>query len=191
MEILIAEDEDVDRELLVAALQQLGHGVVVTENGRQAWEIFQQREDLRMLISDWLMPEVDGLELCRRVRVARRPHYTYVVLLTIMSGKSRYMEGMDAGADDFISKPFDPDLLAARLRVAERILNLHQEVRQLESLLPICSYCKKIRDERERWWPIEKYIGQRTATDFSHGICPECYANIAEPDLERWKKERR
>lgn len=190
MNILIAEDEKVDQEILVATLRKLGHETMVTENGKQAWEAFRQRREIRMLIADWMMPEMDGLELCRRVRAARRPYYTYIAMLTAKRGKMNLLEAMDAGVDDFISKPFDPDLLAARLRVAERVLNLHQEVRQLERLLPICSYCKKIRDEQGSWWPIEQYISSRAGTDFSHGICPDCYENIAEPDMDRWERRR-
>ena len=190
MKILIAEDEPVDREILIQALRQLGHEVIVAENGREAWDIFQEREDTQVVISDWLMPNLDGLELCRRIRAEQRPHYIYIILITILSGKRSYMRGMDAGADDFITKPFDPDQLEARLCVAERILELRYEVAQLESLLPICSYCKKIRDEEDVWWPVEEYIGRQTGTDFSHGICPHCYESVVKPELERWKEER-
>ena len=190
MKILIAEDEPVDREILIQALRQPGHEVVVAENGREAWEVFEQQEDIQVAISDWLMPDLDGLELCRRIRAEKRPHYIYIILITILSGKRSYMRGMDAGADDFLTKPFDLDQLVARLRVAARILTLQREVNQLESLLPICSYCKKIRDEEDVWWPVEEYIGQQTGTDFSHGICPECYESVVKPELERWKEER-
>ena len=190
MKILIAEDEPVDREILIQALRQLGHEVIVAENGREAWDIFQEREDTQVVISDWLMPNLDGLELCRRIRAEQRPHYIYIILITILSGKRSYMRGMDAGADDFITKPFDPDQLEARLCVAERILELRYEVAQLESLLPICSYCKKIRDEEDVWWPVEEYLARRTGTDFSHGICPHCYESVVKPELERWKEER-
>ncbi|MBI4641265.1 MAG: response regulator, partial [Candidatus Tectomicrobia bacterium] len=92
-------------------------------------------------------------------------------------------------ADDFITKPFDEDQLAARLRVAERILGLQEEVKQLEGLLPICSYCKKIRDESDTWVQIEHYIATRTDAFFSHGICPECLETRVKPELEQFKKE--
>ena len=147
MRILIAEDDTVSRLLLDTTLKKLGHDVIATENGRDAWGVFQQ-EHIPIIISDWMMPDIDGLKLCRMVRAENRTKYTYFILLTALGGKGSYLTGMDAGADDFITKPFDKDQLTARLRVAERILQLQSEVKQLEGLLPICMYCKKIRDER-------------------------------------------
>ena len=93
---------------------------------------------------------------------------------------------MDAGADDFLRKPLDRDELAARVRVAERILGLYSEVKELESLLPICSYCRKIRDASDRWHDIEAYISNCTETSFTHGICPECYESRIEPQLRQF-----
>jgi two-component system cell cycle response regulator len=121
MKVLIAEDDRDSRELLSWLLEKLGYEVIATENGRQAWDVFR-KEKFRLVISDLLMPDVDGLELCRRIRSMSTPKYTYVILLTALIGKKDYLEGMDAGADDFVTKPFDPDELKARLKVAERII---------------------------------------------------------------------
>src|SRR5215469_14100320 len=121
MKVLIAEDDRDSRELLSWLLEKLGYQVVATENGKQAWDAYR-RDYFRLVISDLLMPDVDGLELCRRIRSFKPSKYTYVILLTALIGKRDYLEGMEAGADDFITKPFDPDELKARLRVAERIL---------------------------------------------------------------------
>jgi two-component system cell cycle response regulator len=120
MKVLIAEDDRDSRELLSWLLEKLGYIVVATENGQKAWDAFCH-ERFRLVISDLLMPEMDGLELCRRIRASRPDKYTYIILLTALIGKKDYLEGMDAGADDFVTKPFDPDELKARLRVAERI----------------------------------------------------------------------
>jgi DNA-binding response OmpR family regulator len=125
MKILIAEDYRDSRELLNWLLQKLGYQVIATENGRQAWEAYQGGR-FRLVISDLLMPEVDGFELVRRIRAAKQPKYTYVILLTALIGKKDYIEGMSAGADDFMTKPFDPEELMARLRVAERIIALQE-----------------------------------------------------------------
>jgi len=122
----------------------------------------------QLIITDWMMPKVDGLDLCRMIRSHVQEKYAYVIFLTALTGKKYYYEGMEAGADDFLNKPVDMDELTARLRVAERILSLHTEVAQLEGLLPICSYCKKIRDEKDTWQPIEGYISTRTEATFSH-----------------------
>ena len=127
MKILIAEDDRDSRELLCWILEKLGFQVVATENGKEAWEVFR-RGRFRLVISDVLMPEIDGLELCRRIRKHKQSKYTYLIMITALIGKKDYLEGMDAGADDFVTKPFDPDELKARLRVAERIISFQEQV---------------------------------------------------------------
>jgi signal transduction histidine kinase len=131
MKILIAEDDATSRTILTHVLTQLGHEVAAVADGVEAWAIFQ-KEHVPLLISDWMMPGMDGLELCRRIRAERRAKYTYIVLLTVLDGKQNYLEAMEAGTDDFISKPFDVDQLHARLRVAARILGLQTELREME-----------------------------------------------------------
>lgn len=128
MKILIADDDTTSRLVLGATLAKLGHAVTSVENGRQALEAWRQ-EQHTLVISDWMMPELDGLELCRLIRTEPALEYTYILLLTSMAGRGRYLDGMRAGADDFISKPYDEESLAARLHVAERILALHQTLR--------------------------------------------------------------
>jgi phosphoserine phosphatase RsbU/P len=184
MNILVAEDDAVARQLLVALLQAAGHSPTAVENGHDAWGAWLLARS-RVVISDWQMPEVDGLELCRRVRRQPGESYTYFILLTSRSGKQSYLAAMDAGVDDFITKPIDPDELKARLQVAERILGLREELHALEGLLPICSYCKRIRDDQDNWSPLEGYIEKRSEAQFSHGICPECYAKYVQPQLDR------
>jgi len=137
------------------------------------------------------MPEMNGLELCRQIRALQKDRYTYIILLTAKGSKESCIEGLNAGADDFITKPFDSEELEARLQVAERIVGLRTHVMQLESLLPICMYCKKIRDKEEHWVPIESYISDRTASVFSHGCCPECVAKYIEPELAALEAEAR
>jgi two-component system cell cycle response regulator len=127
MKILIAEDDTTTRLIFGATLRKMGHTVTAVEDGGKAWKAWQQ-EEYSLLISDWIMPEIDGLELCKRIRAQPSLQYTYIILLTSMDGKGSYLEGMDAGADDFITKPFDEEQLAARLRVAERIIALHQKL---------------------------------------------------------------
>lgn len=173
MKILIAEDDIVSRRLLENVLTRLGYEVISAENGRQAWTTFLA-ENPRVVITDWMMPEVDGPELCRKIRSDSRFQYTYILMLTALGGKKFYLEGMQAGADDFVTKPFDSDELAVRLKAAERILDLQAEVSVLTGLLPTCSFCKSIRDENQQWQPIEQYVESRTDTTFEHTICPEC-----------------
>jgi sigma-B regulation protein RsbU (phosphoserine phosphatase) len=180
--LLIAEDEPVTQLRLAAALKGMGHEVTVAADGQEAWADLQLGH-YAIVISDWQMPKLDGPELCRRVRARGGERYTYLILVTATGGKQRYLEGMEAGADDFITKPIDFDELRARLNVAERILGLRQHVQQLEGLLPICAYCKRIRDGAERWQPIEQYVEKRSDALFSHGICPDCYEKHVKPQL--------
>ena len=184
MRILVVEDDLDAREMLRLLLQMDGHNVVTANNGNAGWDEFQQSR-FSVVISDWMMPEGDGLELCRRIRELESPHYTYILLLTALQGKARYLEGIHAGADDFVSKPYDPELLRSRLMVAERILQLENRVKHLEGILPTCMYCKKIRDEGNRWISIERYISQRSRASFSHGVCPDCYEGIVKPELDK------
>jgi PleD family two-component response regulator len=132
MKVLIADDDDISRLLLGSALTNLGHDVWEATNGREAWNVWEGGE-FPFIISDWVMPDLDGLEFCRRIRAERRADYTYTILLSSHSGKRNYLEAMSAGADDFITKPFEKDALAARVRVAERILGLHANLRAANS----------------------------------------------------------
>ena len=189
LKILAVEDDAVSRTVLQAALRKLGHEVVVADSGQAGWEALQ-RDPVRVVVSDWTMPGVDGLELCRRVRRRDDADYVYFILLTARDATAANQnEAADAGVDDFLSKPLDFPELWMRLRVAERILRYTTQVRQLEELLPICSYCKKIRDDRNYWQQIEAYISERTGSDFSHSVCPDCYKGVVLPQLEELRSE--
>jgi CheY-like chemotaxis protein len=128
MNTLIADDDDITRLLLSSALTKLGHTVCAATNGREAWDAWHSGA-FPFIISDWMMPDLDGLEFCRRIRAEPCADYTYIILLTSRSGKTNYLEAMTAGVDDFITKPFEKDAFAARVRVAERILGLHASLR--------------------------------------------------------------
>src|SRR5437667_2000930 len=182
--VLVVDDDAVSSAQLGALAKAAGYDVKSAYDGREAWELLQLAR-IPIVISDWYMPEMDGPELCRRIRSRVREPYVYFILVTARGGKQQYLAGMEAGADDFIAKPVDPDELRARLKVAERILGLRKEIEQLEVLLPICSYCKRIRNDRDVWKSLEDYIEEHFATQFSHGICPDCYTKYVQPQLDR------
>ena len=119
MKVLIAEDDPVSSYVLAARIKKMGHDVLVTENGREAWTVYQQ-EHPRLVITDWMMPEMNGVELIRLIRNADSNLYTYVILLTALSGRAHYLEGMNAGADDFVTKPLEADGHCRRPRVPLR-----------------------------------------------------------------------
>ena len=189
MRILVAEDDNALRLVLTAKLKKMGYEVIVAEDGEYAWQAYRMYYP-QLVLTDWMMPKVHGLELCRLIRGYHLEKYTYIIMLTSLSGKKNYLEGMNAGADDFLNKPVDMDELTARLHVAERILNLHTTVRQLEGLLPICAYCKNIRDEKNEWHPIEAYISRRSDASFSHGCCPKCVELFLKPQLEEIQRAK-
>ena len=188
MNILIAEDDPVSRRLLQAALVKWGHDVTTAADGQEAWLILQQDNAPSLVILDWMMPVLDGVEVCRKLRTLPGRQSTYAILLTSKIEKEDIIRGLEAGADDYVAKPFDPGELRARVKVGERVLALqsaladrvkeleaalHRE-KQLQGLLPICSYCKKIRDDRNYWHQVETYMVKHAAVRFSHGVCPDC-----------------
>lgn len=192
MKILIAEDETISRRLIQASLVKWGYEVQVTVNGREAWEALQLPNAPALVILDWLMPELDGLEVCRRLRQTPGRESSYILLLTAKGGKEDIIQGLEAGADDYVTKPFDAGELKARVQVGARVVGLQSKlsqnikeltaalssVRQLQGLLPICAYCKKIRDDQNYWHKVENYIGSHADVRFSHGVCPECTAKL-------------
>jgi DNA-binding response OmpR family regulator len=173
MRILLADDDVFSRTLLSSTLRRLGHDTVAVANGQEAIDAYRNRY-FPMVISDWMMPELDGLDLCRLIRAEENPKYTYIMLLTVMEGTQSHLDGLAAGADDFITKPFNEDVLIARILVGERIVNMHNVNRKLAQLIPICSYCKKARNDSDYWQRMDDFLLQQTSRQLTHGICPEC-----------------
>jgi sigma-B regulation protein RsbU (phosphoserine phosphatase) len=187
MKILIAEDEKISRKILEVTLIKASHDVVAVEDGVKALDSVQ-KEAPDMLITDWMMPDLDGVELCRRVRSLNLSSYVYIIVLTALTQREKIIEGLDAGADDYITKPFERTELLARVRAGERVIQLERslrqknkelsealaQVKQLKGLLPICMFCKKIRNDENYWQKVEEYLAEHTGADFSHSICPEC-----------------
>ena len=188
MKILIADDDRTSLRLLEAALVKWGYEVTATNNGEEAWQQLQRPDAPSLLILDWMMPLLDGVEICRRIRALPGRQAPYIILLTGKLDKLDVVKGLEAGADDYVTKPFDPGELRARVHVGTRVLTLQaaladrvQEleeaitrVTQLHGLLPICCYCKKIRDDGNYWHQVESYIASHAEVKFSHGICPDC-----------------
>jgi len=192
MKILIAEDDPVSRRLLQATLNKWGYQVTITANGKEAWQALQTPEAPSLLILDWLMPEMDGVEICREARRSPAHKSAYIILLTSRGSKEDIVKGLEAGADDYVTKPFDHGELRARVQVGSRVVQLQSaladrvreleealsSVKTLQGLLPICCYCKKIRDDGNYWHRVESYIAGHANVRFSHGICPDCSAKL-------------
>jgi len=188
MRILVADDDSTSRLVISTLLSKWGHEPIIACDGTQAWEAIQQPEAPRLAILDWMMPGMDGLELCRKIRGRKSSEPIYIILLTALSLKADIVKGLEAGADDYVSKPFNNDELRARIEAGRRIIELQEtlaqkirdleealsHIRTLQGLLPICMYCHKIRSDKESWQRIEGYIETHSNAKFSHGICPDC-----------------
>jgi len=204
MRILVAEDSHVSRFLLDAHLKSWGHDPVVTADGAAAWEILQREDAPLLAILDWMMPGLDGLEVCRRARARADARPLYIILLTARTDRQDTVDGLGAGANDFVTKPFDAGELRARVAVGVRVAELQQElaariadlesalarVDQLHGILPICSYCKKVRNDSDSWQQVEAYVSAHSAVRFSHGVCPQCVKTVLQPELDELRRAR-
>ena len=188
MKVLAVEDDPLARAILRRALERLGHEVLEAKDGQEALDLWQAQKP-RVVVCDWQMPKFDGLKLCKHLRAQGGREYVYFILLTSSTDSAQNRRAAaEAGVDDFLTKPIDLSMLWARLRVAERILKYTTQVHRLEEMMPMCSYCKKIRDDQNYWQQIESYINERTGTEISHSVCPECYQRVVVPELERLKE---
>ena len=193
MNILIAEDDPVSRRILEETLISWGYEVSVTADGREAWDVLRGLDPPRLAILDIMMPEIDGLEVCRKVRQLPCATPPYLILLTAMNSKDDVVRGILAGANDYLTKPFHRDELRARVGVGAQMLSLQktlaervkeleealEKVKQLRGMLPICSYCMKVRDDQDYWQKVEDYFSEHTDVQFSHSICPDCYIRVS------------
>jgi sigma-B regulation protein RsbU (phosphoserine phosphatase) len=201
MQVLVADDDRIATAILTHALAHWNFDVTVVENGAAAWRYLQAASQPTLAILDWVMPELEGAEVCRRVRRDMPLANMYLMLLTSLESRVHVIAGLEAGADDYLIKPFDPGELRARVHVGLRVLSLQEklaervadlqaaldDVKQLHGLLPICSYCKRIRGDDQYWQQVEAYISDRSDAQFSHCVCPTCYAKV-EKEIDAHSK---
>jgi len=202
MRILVAEDGKVDRLRLEKILSEWGFEVESFRNGDKALGRLSEPDPPRLCILDWVMLGIEGTELCRRIREKFPEQSFYLIILTARQGIDNVIEGLSAGADDYVTKPFVSRELRQRIDVGVRVLGLEQllnkkvnqleealeDVKSLQGLLPICSYCNKIRNDEDYWEKVETYISRHADVEFSHSICPTCYEQHVQPMLDQRKK---
>jgi DNA-binding response OmpR family regulator len=205
VKILIAEDDTLSLHLLRSTLVRWSYHVEAVADGLAALDLLQRADGPSLALLDWMMPGLDGPEICRLVRRGPNAETTYLILLTAKGNSEDIVAGLSAGANDYITKPFDSDELRARLQVGVRMVELQQSlanrvrelsealahVKQLHGLLPICAYCKKIRDDHNYWQQVEAYFAVYTQTQFSHAICPDCFERVIQTEIQEPKTENR
>jgi len=198
MRALIADDDRVTTTMLAGMLAHWRLDSHVVEDGDRAWEQLSADPEISIAVIDWEMPGIDGRELCRRIRETEWLSHLYVILLTGRSHPSDIVAGLDAGADDYLVKPFNREELRARVSAGLRIVGLQQRLadrvaeleraaateKHLRGLIPICCYCKRVRTDENYWQQVEMYVSEHSDARFSHGICPACFP-AAKAAMER------
>ena len=191
LRVLLADDDRIATKILAAALQPFQFDLHVVHDGESAWQHLSEHRP-HIAILDWEMPGADGPELCRRARANAVCAGAYIILLTGREGRANLIQGLSAGADDYVTKPFDREEFQVRVQVAARVAALQERladrvaelqlaldnVRQLEGFIAICSYCKRIRSDAQQWEQMERYISDHSHAQFSHGICPDCFETV-------------
>jgi len=192
MNILIAEDDFTSRTLLARVLKNVGHEVVETVSGADALKKMLEPDAPRLAIFDWMMPEMDGLEVICRVRQRQTDRPPYLIMLTARGEKADIIAGLEAGANDYLAKPFNAGELRARVEVGRRMIEMQdaladkveelrdaiEQIKTLRGIVPICGHCKQIRDDEGYWHQLEVYVRDHTEAEFSHGICPKCMEKL-------------
>ncbi len=195
MKILVADDDPTCRHSLESILAAEQYAVTSVGDGISAWDQLVSPEAPPLAILDWVMPGMEGEEICRQLRQFFTLTPTYIILLTSKGNPKDIALGFQAGANDYIRKPFHADELLARVRVGERVVRLQttlvdrlgelqgalSKVETLQGLLPMCSTCKRIRNDQNYWREVESYISQNSKAEFSHGICPDCLDRCLRP----------
>jgi phosphoserine phosphatase RsbU/P len=199
MRLVVADDDPVTRRLLEGLLSKLGFQVVLAKDGIEALAILTGEDPPPLAILDWMMPGMTGIDVCRKLRHRASSGPTYVLIITSREQTEDLVAALDAGADDYVTKPFQVEELKARVgvglrvatlqrRLADRVTELEHalaHVTRLQGLLPICMYCKKIRNDQNYWTQVETYVSDHSGARFSHSICPDCRVKHIEPELER------
>jgi two-component system, cell cycle response regulator len=199
MSILVADDDEASRRLLEAVLKKLGYAVTLAVDGNDALAQLEKDGSPELVLLDWIMPGIDGIEVCRRYRELHPDTAKYIIMLTAKDSKSDTVEGLVAGANDYITKPFNNSELIARLNAGRRFVDMqkkvaahvqelheaHDHIRQLQSLLPVCMQCQKLRTDRRILDRIAQYISLYPAADFRQNICPECMEKASRQETKK------
>jgi phosphoserine phosphatase RsbU/P len=194
MTVLVADDHETNRKLLGAVLSAEGYKVEEAKDGGEALAALQKTSEPMVALLDWQMPVLPGVDVCREARKGANANPLFLIMLTVRDSPKDVVEGLQAGANDYVTKPFDNTELLARVAIGKQMVELQQsliarvreleeamgQIKRLRGLLPICCYCKKIRDDKNYWQEVDRYISTHSEAKFSHGICPACLVKHSE-----------
>ena len=204
MRVVVVDDDALSLTAQTKALWRWGFEVIALSSGSGALRIYQEDNPPPLLLLDVMMPSPDGIEVCKTIRSRSLRISPYIILLTAQTPAEGLVAGLDAGANDYIHKPFNLNELRARVQVGVRMIELQEKlvarmteletalsnVRRLEGLLPMCSSCKKIRDDQGYWNEVEKYLTDHSEATFSHGMCPHCAQNYFPEQFQLLEQKR-
>jgi len=204
LQVLVADDEAVSRTVVGAMLKKAGYPVSYAPDGEQAFQMLDNDDPPAIALLDWEMPGLQGPEVVQRIRSKQSQEPTYIILLTSRDSSADIVQGLRAGADDYVTKPANEDELVARVNVGARVVQLQTaladrvrsleealaNVKALQTLLPMCAYCKSIRNDQNYWEKVETYFTQHSNVAFTHSYCPSCYERFVRPELEALEDAR-
>lgn len=195
--ILVVDDNTANIDVMLNFLEMEGYDISIATSGKMAIHV-ANHDHPDLILLDVMMPEMDGFETCKKLKEEPRTANIPIIFVTAKKETTDIVQGFQSGGVDYISKPYRQEEVLSRVKTHLQLRHLMEtqrqlinelnkaleEVKTLKGILPICSYCKKIRDGEGRWHQMEKYIASRSETEFSHGICEDCYAEIDKD----WKK---
>jgi phosphoserine phosphatase RsbU/P len=204
LQVLVADDEPVSRTVVGAMLKKAGYVVSYASDGDEAWQRLDAPAAPALALLDWEMPGLQGPDVIERIRSKQSQTPTYVILLTSRDSSADIVRGLRVGADDYVTKPANEDELVARVNVGARVVRLQAalvdrvrsledalaNVRALQTLLPMCAYCKSVRNDQNYWEKVETYFTQHSNISFTHSYCPNCYDRYVRPELEALEDAR-
>lgn len=184
--ILVVDDTPKNLTLVAQILVDHGYEPALAEGGPQALAFAAQRKP-DLILLDVLMPDMDGIEVCRKFKADPATQGIPIIFLSAMATTDDTLSGFEAGAVDYVTKPFRIPELLARVRVHVDLYRAKQEIRTLRGILPTCAHCKSIRDDQGHWVPMESFITSRSEVEISHGLCPDCLPiYVSDPNPKNW-----
>jgi len=179
--VLVVDDNPQNLQFLGKLLSDSGYEVGMGQSGHQALT-FVKKNEPDLILLDIMMPEMDGYEVCRQLKADFATRHIPIIFLTVKTESADIVKGFDAGGVDYVTKPFNSAELLARIKT-------HVEIKILWGLLPICSKCKKIRDDEGFWKQVDSYLEEHSGVTFTHGICLDCLTELyGEKDWFRKRK---